>query len=284
MWRYIDHQGTFWPLSELRDRYRLTQFPDNHAAHDWAVKNIGLILIGASKRSIRIRLRPASAPGIAIAAVLRHLTDTEDTRASISSFDGEWRDFVCPTALSAAEKLASLSLANHSVKSSDFRRRRLSVHELAENETLYRVLEQSKTLGDTIDVQELGQQLSGLVANRVIILEAAPASSKLVIRYLGQGFSVFSPRWVANAIGREMEEQPDVRYGQWSAEPYRAARASTVPVIDDIDAVVVDPYTGASRRSRYRRLIVPIARRHGRSLLLGCSTIDSGINLRKSAV
>ena len=205
MWRYIDHRGTFWPLSSLRERYTLTQFPDNQSAQDWAIKNIGLILIGVSSRSIRIRLRPAIAPGVAIAAVLGHLTSSQDMRVSISVFDGEWRDFVCPTAFAAVEKLARLTLTNHAAHSSNFRRRRLRLDELVEKEPLSLVLAEVNTFGDDVDVQELGNRLSRLIANRVIILEAPSDSERLVISYVGQGFGVF------DSMGCECDRS---RYGR----------------------------------------------------------------------
>ena len=281
MWRFVDHKGSTWLASELRQRYRLTAFSSNQNAVDWAIKNVGLVLIGETDRSVRVRLRLAKTPAIALAEALHQLACTDQRRASISIFDGEWQHSLFPSAQIAAEQLAALAISVFSNPSTDLLRRRFSPTALEPSSDLNEIFIRVHSLDVRTTLQDVIHQLPDSLANRVIILETSQAHSRLTIRHVGSGFTIFDPRWVARAVGRDMEDQPDTKYGRWTSERYRTASESMTPVADEIDAVVENPYDRTRHRSRYRRLILPIACRKGRVLLLGCSTLDPNINLRR---
>ena len=105
MWRFVDHQGSTWLPSQLRQRYRMTAFSSNQGAVDWAIKNIGLVLIGETDRTVRVRLRLAKTPDIALAEALHQRARADHRRAAISNFDGEWQHSLFPSARTAAESL-----------------------------------------------------------------------------------------------------------------------------------------------------------------------------------
>jgi hypothetical protein len=283
MWRYIDHRGTFWPLSDLRERYRLTQFPDNHAAHDWAVKNIGLILIGEVNGSLRVRLRPAATPAVASAELLYTLAQSQHRRISISSFDGGWRHLLFPSPKSAVEHTAELFVAKSKVCSKDLLIRDFDANSLVTKSELRVLFERWRSLHQQPTTADIFNLIPDGLTQRFIVLESVRGSDRLIFKNIGNGLRVFDPRWVARAIGRDAEDQPDLRYACWVAKAYRRALQSRQPIAGEVDAIVFDPYRGTRNRTRYRRLVVPVTLRNGRALILGCSTLDSTIDLRRKA-
>jgi hypothetical protein len=81
------------------------------------------------------------------------------------------------------------------------------------------------------------------------------------------------------AVGTQLEDVPDVQYGQWVAEAHRDVHFSSNPWCGDVDAIIDRPRQGA-HRVRYRRLILPFSRPGGERLLVTASSISDAIDLR----
>jgi hypothetical protein len=283
MWRFIDHRGDLRDVSQLEKHYPLGGFTDRQTAIDWAIRNIGLVLVCGTERSIRARLREATTPAKALGATLQLLAGSTKTRAALSYFGTNWEHFVFSSGTNAAQHLAIRSVQRSFQDAPNLLRHTVEPGVLSSDPDLGSVFHQAKGIGEKVAVADIVGILPPALKERAIILEASRAHSRLVIRHLGSGFKVFDTRWAAAAIGRDMEDQPDVKYGCWTAQPYRSAAETMQVTADEIDAVVENPYTGGRHRSRYRRLIVPITGRSERIFLLGCSVIDPSINLRSKS-
>jgi hypothetical protein len=88
-------------------------------------------------------------------------------------------------------------------------------------------------------------------------------SERLVRDSPGTGAPLFGQRWRKAAIGRDIEDQPDSRFGAWIAAAYREALASGEPRLEKV-AAVIHPTSG--RRfgcAKYSRLILPWRSREG---------------------
>jgi hypothetical protein len=91
---------------------------------------------------------------------------------------------------------------------------------------------------------------------RFLITEHVPDNDQLVIRVLGDGYSIFDKKCCRLAVGERLEDQYDVYYARWAAQGYRSASERAMPLIQHVDAVIDKP-RGGYRRQRYARVIVP---------------------------
>ena len=283
MWRYIDCHGDISDVGQLGLRYRITGFSDQDSAVDWVVRNIGVVMLAETDRFVRVRLRPSKTPPKAFGAALYQLATAGDLRASISSFGTCWEHRLFPTAGLAAEFLAKVNITQPSRGSNILQRRSIRPEMLPQGSDLQGLLERWREFNIDMTMQEILALLPPSLTERAIVLEASQSNTRLIIRHLGRGFRIFDTRWIQKAPGQDFEEQPDLRYGRWAAESYRMALQARMPIADDVDAIVDNPYAQSRNRSLYRRIIVPIPRRDGSTLLLGCSTLDSTIHLGRQA-
>ena len=103
----------------------------------------------------------------------------------------------------------------------------------------------------------VGEIVAKAVGGRGLVIAPSPDRNRLIVRHCGDGFGFYQDRqFYAQAIGRDVTEQPDKAYGAWLAETYRAILADMQPQLADVDAIVRQPGR-EPHRSRYRRLILP---------------------------
>jgi hypothetical protein len=283
MWRFIDHRGDLRDLSQLEQHYPLRGFTDRQTAIDWAIRNIGLVLICETNSSVRLKLRPEKISPIAMTETLYQLAVNGQLRASISTFDNTWHHRIFSTAYAAGKHLSELYGTLSDDRSQDLLRRTLDPAALSLGTGLHELFKRWQSLGRVTTKDELLNAVPAALVDRVVLLAATSKEAQMLFRNVGSDLRVFDSRWAAHAEGRTVEDQPDFRYGRWAAESYRKALQSSAPVYDEIDAMVFNPYTQTRHRSLYRRLVVPYECSDGTKLLLGCSTLDAKINLRSKA-
>ena len=121
--------------------------------------------------------------------------------------------------------------------------------------------------------------LQGGVGGRSMIVTHFSSSQELLISGVGRGFLSYDSRFLSNAIGSRLEDQPDHAFARWAAEAFRDGSAMNRPIVDDVDALIQSP-TGKKARLRYQRVILPCPQRNGDHLLICASQIDTTINLR----
>jgi hypothetical protein len=129
-----------------------------------------------------------------------------------------------------------------------------------------------------IPLERLERLLHSGLGSRYVLVQVGDDGA-VYFREVGRGFPWFEERWVSQARGLRMQDQPDYYIGRWAAQTYRMVARERAPTLDDIDAITDTPHLGRSR-IRYTRLIVPVAAPWGESCLLGACVINPQIDLR----
>jgi len=91
----------------------------------------------------------------------------------------------------------------------------------------------------------------------------------------------YSPGQVAGLLGRDLSEQPDNRFGQWSSKPYFEAVHASAARLDLVEAVIHPP-SGQPMISRYERLLLPWRTSSGEFWVSGTSLTRSRRLLRSA--
>jgi len=239
---------------------------------DYLVLNLGYVACEIGRRSLRIRLRFDIVSQRALAALAKRLLSHPLDRVVLSTFDGKWSDELLPSAELALQRLADLMIKTHHQRVANFQFQEIDEQKLPRASPVAAVLAYWKSANTHFEVERISPLLHRGFEQRFLMMEHLPDNDQLIIRSLGQGYTIFDKTWCAVAAGERFEDQYDVYYAQWAAQGYRRASARTAPVMQRIDAVIDNPRTGY-RRQRYARIIVPY-RRDGHRLLLSASTTN----------
>lgn len=274
---FIDDEGVELAGHELRRRFRSKLAPDGLATH--VVVNFGYVAVALSGDTARLCLRPCVVSQVTLAALLFWLGDRSIDRAVISHYAGTWQHEVIGPFDAIVERVGNLVADPLVARQGDFRRHRQSGCHAA-LEPLLRLWHHNsgKPFSDPLRAS-LRDNLQG----RYMILKLAPWSRRLEILDVGHGFLVYNDAWLANAIGRRFEDQPDHAYGRWAAETYYEASLTEQPLVDNVDALIHTPGRGKVRL-QYQRVVLPHrVPRGGDHLLLCASLLDQSIDLRDVA-
>ena len=146
----------------------------------------------------------------------------------------------------------------------------------------------SKMLASVLD---LWQERSGRIANdvthrlreigilpRLMLINVDSAGEDARFRYIGAGFTVYGDRWPRDAIGRNIQEQPDEAYGARVAESCIMAAQSSQPSYSHVDACIGVPGHDP-RRSRYKCLKTPWRNSHGGRVLMITSVLTPDVDI-----
>lgn len=91
----------------------------------------------------------------------------------------------------------------------------------------------------------------------------------------------YSPNQIAGLMGRDLSEQPDNRFGQWSSKPYYEVVSRQAARLDLVEAVIHPP-GGLPMISRYERLLLPWRTGSGEFWVSGTSQTRSRRLLRSA--
>jgi hypothetical protein len=128
-----------------------------------------------------------------------------------------------------------------------------------------------------VDPANWGPALERFVNGRFLLAEIAPEATRSVLRSVGHGFGAFDVAWTARSSGMQLDEQPDIEYGEWLDECYRDVAEANEPATDEVEAIIFSRRFGF-RRFTYRRLMLPFRKRE-RAFLLSASVPDRSISL-----
>ena len=130
--------------------------------------------------------------------------------------------------------------------------------------------------------ETLTQCLDSLFKGRWSLCELDTERCHTIVRYIGDSYTPFNPRWFSAARDSSLCAYGDDPYGLWVAKHHRSVLDGDVPVIDEVDAIVSFPRIGDARL-RYSRLTAPVTMKNGRRLVLTAAVNSSGVDLRKIA-
>jgi hypothetical protein len=115
---------------------------------------------------------------------------------------------------------------------------------------------------------------------RLILAGAKRREADLVFRYIGEDYATYlSEEFRYNAIGTNVEAQPDKDYGAWVAAAYKAVAVTGQPRYDYIDAYLPESQRGPW--IRYERLLLPWTLPTGEVLVSASSRIKSDRMLKQ---
>jgi hypothetical protein len=272
---YIDERGEVLAASELKAHLRSGLNAKQLGAY--AVLNLGYVALEEQATKLHVRLRPRAVSSVTLAALLYWLGDRGQDRTVVSHFESAWHHEVVGRA-SLLQRIADLVIDPRALRQGEFYRKRLQGADGA----LGWLVSSWRREAAAPFSERYREILNNGLAGRYMLIRRPQWSRRLEICDVGRGFLVYDDDWLANAIGRRFEDQPDHLYGRWAAEAYYEASSTGQAVVDDVDALIDRPKQGKAR-VQYRRIILPLTTGNGDQLLLCASLLDNSIVLRPSA-
>ncbi|MGE3992211.1 hypothetical protein [Pseudorhodoplanes sp.] len=249
----------------------------------FAVRNLGFVAFSIDSRGSRIWLSPRTAAPKAVIAIRDELRRERPVRVLLTLLadDGEtiriypdWQEAAIAIALAVSEGTLRRRDAYLSQERSTGAIEKFPV-----------LMELYKQWSAEPPARFLTSVASSLEANaglRIVLADCNLANGTSLIARMGGAFTAFEDRWLRIASGLRVQDQADYSYGLWIASTYASVAASGAVRIDDVDIEVKRPHVGLIR-SRYRRLLLPIAAsRPDHVTILSANILDRTIDLRLS--
>ncbi len=254
----IDDAGRTWQTRS--DALRRSLHVDRHDFDliQYVVRNLGFVRLRSLRDDARVTLYPRFLTNAAYEALVCALVAQDSARHIIEIADGSGRVEIIPGLEDTAARLADLASTGGSVTRDDFYNEELSLNRLRGDRRLApmsSLMRRWRGSHATLpaDFKSVFDDAS-LRGRAVVVRMTGDGSGK--VEYAGGGFTCFDPAWRSSVIGRDIREQPDLRYGQLVADAYTKTHLSKTPRLDFVEAVIRTP--GCSlRRSRYERLLLP---------------------------
>jgi hypothetical protein len=282
----IDHEGMAWSNGSPALRRRLAARPDTDLV-GYVVGNLGYARLRQSEQTIRLTIRAGQMSFRTLEAVVRHLLAERWRRLVIEHAESVPSFEIFGEVEEAVARLQDLSSPSAMLVPRDrFFNQELSLDRLnvPGQEALRSLMKLWRSRkGQLPPEQILTLMPDALKARMTLTRITAPAvaRSRAIVEHIGPGFRVFDSCWALNAVGRDLEEQPDPVYGGRSAQAYHDVAGLGQPRLELVDAVIDVPGRTV-RRSRYDRLMLPW-RSRGEIFVCGASVLRSSYPLQLAA-
>jgi hypothetical protein len=270
---FVDEQGKVRSDSEIRRALRTDLNTNDLCAY--VVVNMGFVTFEFFREALWIRLRPRAVSQATLAGALLWLAECSDSRIVIAHYETMWRHEVFGRTGQVLARLAELAVIPKTLRAGDFCRHRRNTIS-GELLSLVQLWQCDPALLFSEDCMEF---LRDGLGGRYIVLKCAQGLRRLEICAVGRGYVAFDNAWLAQAVGRRFEDQPDYLFACWAAEAYHEAAEEERVIIDDVDVLLDNPSRQKSRL-RYQRVILPFRERSGDQLFLSSSRLDGSIDLR----
>lgn len=271
----IDEQGEPWLAGAPELRRRLGTVPVGADLSDHAVQEHGFVMMRERPGSLQVSLRPERVRRPTLATLFYRLAEVRPQRLVLSYLGRDWQHEVVGNAHEAmlrVEDLVASSAGWHPgagytvQRHSLVMRRHPSLQELAPLLAVWHLAAGRSPC----PLPEVLGRLGFL--NRSVIVRNPARSGRMVFEHRGKSFTFYQPCWNLLAMGRDVEDQPDLDYGKHTARCYREAFAEDAPRFESIDAVIRTPGREV-RRSRFDRLILPWRMPNGERAATGVSLL-----------
>jgi hypothetical protein len=282
----FDDAGRDWDESSLELRRRLHCHRPDFDFTTYLVDNLGFIALSWKQHgACTIRLHPALASSIGLAAALFALADLAPQRVIISHASETCGLELFADLGRAVARIEELVANARQPTGPAFLKREVSVDALLQaGGPLAALLRYWGNADQAYEPEKLRALLYGALRGRFMVVEPNSDRHHLMIVDIGPGFIVYDESWLRIARGLPMEQQPDYAYGRWARGAFDQALERKQPCVDDVDAVIARPSRNDSIRAQYRRLVLPFRRGpSGSPRLLSASIVDM-VDLRRDAV
>ncbi|MEQ1611673.1 MAG: hypothetical protein ABL904_02890 [Hyphomicrobiaceae bacterium] len=279
----FDDLGTHWDGGSPRLRNSFGSPVSNDEFSTYVVKNMGFIAVHGYGRSCEIRLRPSLVSPAAFAALQHYLRTRVFERIVTARYDTDWVYGLHANKDAALAKIEASLASSLSPRPGDYLVRSIAKDELPRNtpfhDALHSLIENWPTLSQSVHRDGLSNIIKQSLQGRYHLMVSPNGADTLAYSEIGNGFVSYSESWVAQAIGKAIEEHEDTAYGSWVASNCREAMKLNSPVLCDVDAIMNTSKLGRAR-IRYKRLFLPTRSIGGGAWLLTSSILDPTIDLR----
>ena len=276
----FDDSGEMWDAKSYRLVEMLQASLYGEELLNYAVKNLGFVVVNDSKGSLRIRVRPSVVSPMAFSGFLYWLLDRSVERVLLSILDKTgWTHELFGDKQDALNRLLQCCGPTYEDRAGEFLRKQRKLDHLPSSSPLRGLLNIWSETFHLDKREQLWSITREALKGRYALLELTERSPNLVFQEIGPGFLSFNDTWLSQARGLRLEDQIDFAYGKWLASTYKDAMNAGGPCLEDVDAIINRP-DGGRRRVRYRRLILTGQKKKGPLSVLSASVIDDSIDLR----
>jgi hypothetical protein len=282
----FDDAGRGWDEKSLELRSEIHCRHPDFDLTTYLIDNLGFVALTWKTRSdCTIRLRPALASPIGLAAALFALGDLAPKRVVISHPSETCGYELFADLGRAIARIEELTATAGRGAAPAFLKQELSVDSLLQTGGALSMLLRRWVDADlAYDPASHRELLYGALRGRFMVVEPDADDRHLVIADIGPGFVVYDKSWLRVARGLPVEHQPDYAYGCWVRGIFELALEREQPCFDDVDALIARPRLNDRVRAQYRRLVLPYRRGpSGAPCLLSASVVNVGIDLRGAA-
>jgi hypothetical protein len=261
MTAWIDRQG--------RVRYR------SHSAATSAPDCESIAVRRDRRRSVEFRFHPSTVSERALLRAVDAMRDSRPgTQITLAALHGdEQKHTFNDPAAAIAMAMRLFADARHS-RTARFLFKRLPAEHIAQDPGFGAILEVWRARRESAS-QRLTEVIRSSSQGRYLEVDPLDGASKLILRTIGEGYSLYGNGWKSGALGGRFEDMPDFAYARAAAEAYREAFRTNQPVFEEVTALVQMLRTGLLLLT-YRRAILPVGDRPRRHRLLG-ATLDQRV-------
>jgi hypothetical protein len=234
--------------------------PD-YDATGFAVRNLGYIKFEVLDKLVtEIELHPRNVSPHALDALETQLRKPGTNLFRIKYLDSEWRSEISASAEHTISRLRELCAPHAEAPSTErFRITPQDALKLSRDfENPLRLLSQKwRASFGRFDSTVISFAIQNGLLSRLMITGVRPHLHDAIFRFIGDGYKWLGKDYKINALGENIENQPDKEYGAWVSEFYKGVAASGEPRYDLVAATIQNTGTKVPYVARYERLLLP---------------------------
>jgi hypothetical protein len=278
---YIDDAGVTWSN-------RVPALAQQQVSDEFAVKNLGVVLVDQHVSGVSIRWRPDVVNSLTFCTLMYALADARPERLLLETFEKlGWKQQLLPFDGNKTYQALARMVRDPAIRETEWViRRDVQVIELPALDPLRTIIDFWTAKNESAVMPNdpaLLQLLEAATQGRYVWVKDS-ALDRLVFEYIGDGFLPAVKKTLSHSIGQPLERMLDLRYGRYCVEAYGRALSGQQPLLEDVDAYIDSAALGRPVRRTYRRVILPFRTANaGETLLLGVSLDQPALDLRAVA-
>lgn len=267
-----DEDGRIWPVGSPELRESLGYTVGDFDVAGFAVRCLGWIEIRHQPGRLNLRLAPRVVQPKALDAAYRVLAASGRVEVCITVRSGqEWVDETAPSPEAAVARIEAL-VNGPSATGQRFLSIRQPIAVLFRDKQRYLIsmLQEARRLLGSDDREAAIRFAAADETGRTSVAIGTTKAGERAQwhwAHLGSALRFYSAEDRQRLVGTDIRNSPDSEYCEWCIEAYDRVVAVGEPMIEDVRALVLRR-SGPPVESRYRRMLVPLTDRSGRSIVL----------------
>jgi|GEM_PF-7062997 len=279
----IDEVGRRWPGESAGLRRHIGSDLPWPQLKAYAVANLGYCRAMVGRTGAQITLRPRVVSQPTLAGTFFWVLQQPMERIAVNLAreappPGDWTRRVLGSKPHALGYLSREADAQHILRNAHFLSRARPLDDVAAFPPLAALLRRAVECGFRYEREAFAPLVEGPLQRRALVIAPSSDAARLTIKEWGTGYRTYSKRWLARSRGLNVEDQRDFLYASRAADGYRTAWAQCRPILEDVDARVVDE-VGMLNHVRYTRIIIPMLTRGRQPRLVGASVVNPAVDV-----